>query len=155
MLKRYAKTNNQYLDDYDDTKEKSFLLYIDANALYADVMLNAPLPLNSFEFIGSDEMANISPQYILDMVHNDCTVGCFIEVDLEYPSNLHDTHKQYPLCAEKMIPPCGREEARGYRYSGSCVENELHEKLMLTLYDKKKISFTTPCLNLSFDMVWL
>lgn len=132
--KRYARANNQYMDDFDETEKKSFLLYIDANALYADVMLNSPLPIDSFEFIQAE---NISQEYLL-MLLQDQSIGCFIEADLEYPEHLHDHHKDYPLCAEKMIPPRGREEAREYEYPGSSIENEPREKLMLTLYNKKR-----------------
>lgn len=60
------------------TQETSYLLYIDANALYANVMLNAALPLNSFEFID-----NMSQNDILHML-KDRAVGCFIEADFEY-----------------------------------------------------------------------
>ncbi len=31
-----------------------------------------------------------------------------IEVDLEYPKELHDLHNEYPLAPEKMIPLGGK-----------------------------------------------
>lgn len=132
---RHAKANNQYLDDFDASKEKSFLLYIDANALYADVMQNKPLPLNSFEWV--ENVENLTFNDIMNMVR-DPQVGCFIEADLEYPRHLHDSHRAYPLCAEKMIPPKSREESRGYQYSRTCPSDANREKLMLTLYDKQQ-----------------
>ena len=31
--------------------------------------------------------------------------GCILEVDLEYPKELHDLHNDFPLAPENMIPP--------------------------------------------------
>ena len=28
-------------------------------------------------------------------------IGCFLQVDLDYPDELHDFHNDYPLAAEK------------------------------------------------------
>ena len=35
---RYPKANNQYLDSYDPSKEKEFIIYLDANNLYGWAM---------------------------------------------------------------------------------------------------------------------
>ena len=29
-------------------------------------------------------------------------IGCFLEVDLDYPNKLHDLHNDYPLAPEKL-----------------------------------------------------
>ena len=34
-------------------------------------------------------------------------IGCFIEVDLEYPDELHELHNDYPLALEKPGVPSG------------------------------------------------
>ena len=31
---RYAKVNNEYMGDYDESKESSYIQYLDANNLY-------------------------------------------------------------------------------------------------------------------------
>ena len=37
-----------------------------------------------------------------DLVSRDSYEGYFLEVDLEYPSNLHNLHSDYPLASEKL-----------------------------------------------------
>ena len=34
--------------------------------------------------------------------HNLNKIPCILEVDIEYPENLHDLHNNYPLCPEKV-----------------------------------------------------
>ena len=48
----------------------------------------------------------------LNSIGKDSFVGYILEVDLEYPSKLHDLHNDYPLAPEKleisqnMLPKC-------------------------------------------------
>ena len=35
-------------------------------------------------------------------IKDDADQGCILEVDIEYPQHLHDTHSEYPLAPEKM-----------------------------------------------------
>lgn len=70
------------------------------------------LPLKEFRWCNDDieQIKNTS---------DDATTGYILEVDLEYPINLHNPHQDYPLCAETCTPPGSK-----------------HKKLLLTLYDK-------------------
>ena len=36
---------------------------------------------------------------------DDADRGAFLEVDLEYPAELHESHNDYPLCPERMPVP--------------------------------------------------
>ena len=38
ITQRYAKANYQYLDSYDPSKEKEFIIYLDANNFYGWAM---------------------------------------------------------------------------------------------------------------------
>jgi hypothetical protein len=36
-------------------------------------------------------------------VRNDSKKGHILEVDLEYPEELHDLHNEYPYCPEQVV----------------------------------------------------
>ncbi|XP_031619421.1 uncharacterized protein LOC116338364, partial [Contarinia nasturtii] len=97
--KRYSKANNKYINDYDATKESKYIMYLDANNLYGYSMMEY-LPLNGFKWTNVKKFNDVNT--ILNIPH-DSTTGYVFEVDLEYPQHLHDQHKDYPLCAERLI----------------------------------------------------
>jgi hypothetical protein len=86
---RYAKANNPHLKDYDPNKEKSYFRYWDANNLYGSAM-RKPLPVQNFKWMTEDQFEKWRDY------------PCFLEVDLEYPDDLHDLHNDYPLAPERM-----------------------------------------------------
>ena len=87
---RHAKANNEYMGtEFDPTKDSNFISYLDANNLYGWVM-SKQLPTCEFERIIDDELD--------DWKH----LSCFLEVDLEYPEDLHDLHNDYPLAPERV-----------------------------------------------------
>ena len=56
------------------------------------------LPYGGFQWIEDIEHINFS-------IPDDAPIGYIHEVDLEYPENLHDEHKDLPFCAEHKKPP--------------------------------------------------
>ena len=92
----YSKANNKYMKNFDPTEESTFILYLDANSLYAWAM-SQPLPLNNFKWMTENELSNW--RQFSD--HED--KGCILEVDLEYPKELHNLHNDYPLAPERVV----------------------------------------------------
>ena len=92
---RYCKANNfQYLENWDESKETSFITYLDVNNLYG-YALSQPLPLKGFEWIDPEQID-------FAMTNADEKNGYILEVDLDYPQELHDLHNDFPLAPEKM-----------------------------------------------------
>ena len=88
---RYAKANNKYMgESFIDTMISKYIMYLDANNLYGWSM-SKPLPTHGFKWMKVDELETWE-------LHS-----CILEVDLEYPKNLHDLHNDYPLAPEQIV----------------------------------------------------
>ena len=96
--KRLCVANNKYLDSYDSAKQSTFIAMIDPNNLYGGIMKNFCLPTGGFVI---HDQNNIPETEILNASTND-QIGYIVEVDLEYPSSLHDLHKDFPLAPHKI-----------------------------------------------------
>ena len=96
---RYGKANNKYMKEYDPSLPMKHIIYLDANNLYGWAM-SKPLPTHGFKWMKQEQLDNWE------------NMPCILEVDLEYPHNLHDLHNDYPLApdhlemngVEKLIP---------------------------------------------------
>ena len=94
---RYGKANNKYMGrGFNKNKPSKYLMYLDANNLYGCAM-SEKLPTHGFKWLTGGEM-----EKIYENRHNLNKMPCILEVDLEYPENLHDLHNDYPLCPEKV-----------------------------------------------------
>ena len=98
--------------------------------------MNMHLPVSGFKWIDDFTINSID----WNNIETDTETGYIIEVDLEYPFELHDLHSDFPLCPSKMrIPNKHLSEYQkntleylkkfGYRRTAT-------EKLMLTLGNK-------------------
>ena len=73
-------------------------MYLDDNNLYGWAM-SQPLPTGGFQWAKECErLAQSIPEH--STVSSE---GFILEVDLEYPSELHKEHNEYPLAPECMI----------------------------------------------------
>lgn len=54
--------------------------------------------------MSQSEIENID----IENIPNDAPHGYILEVDLLYPKELHNSHNDYPFCAEKFVPPGGK-----------------------------------------------
>lgn len=95
--KRYTKANNQHMRNFDSTKPSEYLMYFDANNLYGWAM-SEYLPYDDFKWI--DNIHQI-PQ--VNNIAENSPIGYIFEVDLEYPSSIHNYHNDLPFCAENKI----------------------------------------------------
>ena len=97
VMKRKAESNHKYLNDHDPSKPSKFIEYLDANNLYGWAM-SQRLPVRDLRWMDLNELENWR------------SIPCVLEVDLEYPKELHDLHNEYPLAPERMTPPGGKVE---------------------------------------------
>ena len=95
---RHAKANNKYLSSYDPAKESSCNIYLDAKNLYGWRM-SQYLPTGGFRWLDEEEVNDLD----VDNIPEDGSKGYILEVDLEYPEELHGAHDQYPLAPEKIL----------------------------------------------------
>ena len=94
IVKRYARTINKYMNDYDLQKPSRYLQYLDANNLYGWVM-SQPLPTGGFRWV------DINPGQVKELsVREDR--GYLMEVDVLYPRELHDNHNDLPFICSRM-----------------------------------------------------
>ena len=87
ISKRYAKCD-----------ENTEIMYWDMNNLYGTIMSFDYLPYGGFKFLSEEEIK----VFDLSSIAENSLIGYVLEVDLEYPKKLHDSHNDYPLCPEKV-----------------------------------------------------
>ena len=131
IANRYGKANNKYMVHHNPKDATKYIVYLDANNLYGWAMIQY-LPTGGFEWLTGEEVD-------LSKYNDESKKGLILEVDLEYPEELHDLHNDYPLAAEKikvtedMLSPYCREIAEKFG-----VKVGLVEKLVPTLSNKER-----------------
>ena len=96
---RYGEANNKYMGNrFNKNKLSKYLMYLDANNLYGSAMFKK-LPIHSFKWLTSGEMEKLFDNRVVQVWEK---TPCILEVDLEYPENLHDLHNDYPFCPERV-----------------------------------------------------
>ena len=97
IAKRYSKANNKYMKDYDNAEKTIYFMYFDENNLYGSAMTEY-LPYGGFEWMTEKEINNFD----LSSVRKDSPEGHILELDFEYPIELHDYFDDYPPAPEKL-----------------------------------------------------
>ena len=95
---RYGKANNKYMKDFLKSELSKHLIYVDANNLYGGAM-SQKLPTHGFKWLSNKEIEKLYNNQIVQVWEK---TPCILEVDLEYPEELHDLHNDYPLCPERV-----------------------------------------------------
>ena len=118
--------------------ENTYIFFCDINNQYGWAM-SQYLPQRDFSWDSSfgDLDLEITREKILTLEENDET-GYFLEVDLEYPQELHNSHDEFPLCPENIS--ISDDWLSEYQ---KVLKNRLglkgkSKKLCLTLFDKSK-----------------
>ena len=134
---RKAEANNPYMgEQYDENKETSYINYLDANNLYGLAMCQK-LPYKDIKFI--NDVGNFTEEEILN--YDDGNEGYILDVDLEYPKELHDKHIDYPLAPQimnvnaSMLSECQKEIYKSY-HENKEAKDEQTKKLILNVMDK-------------------
>ena len=94
IAKRYRMAN-KYMNDYDSKKPSTFIIYLDMNNLYG-WGLSSYLPYCRFKWLKNVDGFDVNS------ISEKSPIGYFLEVDLEYPDELHELHNDFPLAPEKL-----------------------------------------------------
>ena len=92
-----VEANNKYMNEnYDKFKPSSYISYLDANTLYGLAMCKK-FPYGDFQW----HYGRMDEKRVMKHCDDD-DIGYILEVDLDYPKEFHDLHKDYPLAPESM-----------------------------------------------------
>jgi hypothetical protein len=132
ISQKYAKANNPYMDNYDASQPSNYLMYLDANNLYGWAMSQS-LPECGFAWLPEPDTLDYMA------IADDAETGYILEVDLEYPPEIHDRHSDYPMAPERRTIPI-----KDLSPHSQLLREELNlksrptEKLIPNLHNKEK-----------------
>ena len=92
IVKRYAKANKKYMNDYDSKKHHQNLPGYEKFVWLG----NEYFPYDGFKWLKNVDEFDVTS--IAEKSHT----GYILEADLEYPNKLHVLHNDYPLTPEKL-----------------------------------------------------
>ena len=136
------------MKEYDEKVPSKYIMYLDANNLYGWAM-SQYLPTSNFKWMTDKDISKID----LGKYKANGKKGLILEVDLEYPRELHDMYSDYPVCPGKvkvsknMLSAYCKKIAEKYNISIVLVS-----KLIPTLRDKKEYVLQYCNLQLYLDL---
>ena len=96
---RYAKANNKYTKNYNKNIDSSYIEYLDANNLYGWAMPQK-LPVKGFKWVNKKKLSKLNED-VTKKYDEDSNTWYFLEVDIDYPKQLSNFHKDLPFLPEK------------------------------------------------------
>ena len=87
----YTKANNEYMKDYDESKESSYIQYLDANNLHGAAM-SEKLLMNGFKWVS--DISGMNEKFVKSYDKKNSDKGYILELDVDYPSKLHKLHSE-------------------------------------------------------------
>ncbi|KAF0555057.1 DNA polymerase [Gigaspora margarita] len=115
----------------------TWLLYVDANALYTGAMMQSK-PAGGHRWITPDETPDLFNKITKWEIPDNAEKGYILEVDLDYLYKLHKAHTSYPLAPENIeiskeeMSKCGQEIINDLKHYTKT------KKLIPNLNNKKK-----------------
>ena len=131
---RHLEASNPCIKGYNSKKPNKYIMYLDANNLYGWATPQY-LPTGGFKWLTANQINKLD----IHSLNPEEEKGLILEVDLEYPHELHDLHNDYPLAAEKtkvtkdMLSPYCKQILEKYNVSIGQAS-----KLVPTLANKEK-----------------
>ena len=86
------------MKNYNKNIESSYLEYLDANNLYGWAM-SQKLPANDFKWVKKEELSKFNEDFVKNY-HENGNIGYFLEVNIDYPKELSNLHKDLPFLPE-------------------------------------------------------
>ena len=118
---------------YDQSKESSYIQYLDANNLYG-AAISEKLSMNGFKWVS--DILGIDEKFVKSYNKNS-SKGYILEVDVDYPSKLHKLHRDMPFLTERMKIDktkklvCNLHDKRNYVVHISVLKQALDHGLKL------------------------
>ena len=133
--RKFARANNKLMGDlYDETKPTSYICLFDCVNLYA-AALRQKLPYRKFKWLEKDKFTKLD----FSTINTKGKTGYILEVDLEYPQNIHRDTQDYPLAAEKIVVKNSylSPHSQQLKQELRLPKHSKVEKLVPNLWDKK------------------
>ena len=148
ISQRYARANNKYMGKlYDPKKPSTYIIYLDANNLYGWAMSQI-LPHSDINWLTEMDWKGID----WATQQEDQQIGYFIECDLTYPEELHESQNDYPMAPERLRIEIETLSEKQVEISRHYDRSRTHDniKLVPNLMDKKR--YCVHYMNLKFYM---
>ena len=139
----HARANNpSFSATYDASLPRLDLIYLATNNLYGWAM---SLPTHGFRFLPEEEISAL----VLKDIFDDGRVGYILEVDLHYPTSLHNQHDVYPLAPESLAI-----DRSIYSSAQQSVFPESAPQVKLTPNLQDKVRYVVHYRNLKLSPAW-
>ena len=116
------------MHNYNSKVQSTYLLDLHASNLYGWAM-SKKLPIDNFKW--SDDEETFTSEFIRNY-DNDSDTGYLLEADIDYPKNLHESHRDLPFLAirkEKLLATL--EDKENYVVHISALKQALNHGLIL------------------------
>ena len=124
---RHFRALKKYLQKFDRNEKFVFGAIFVVASLYGGVMVRK-LPRDGYKWCEIKNIVELMGKY-----RSNTDFGYFVEIDLEYPREIHDDHSDFPLAPEKLVIKDDCLSA----YSENLVSNRsVVPKSSETLFDK-------------------